>query len=635
MTSFPIDLSQYEPVVLDLKQDTLSPEQKTKLEKNIELCRDAIIFFTAHAGARGLGGHTGGAFDIVPEALILEGFMQGENDVFSTHFDEAGHRVAWQYLLMALRKHIPQEQLLKYREFKGKLPGHPERGLTPGLDFSSGRLGHLWSYVNGVAAANPDKRVAMLGSDGSQQEGNDAEGARYAVAQKLNVTLLIDDNDVTIAGHPSDYMHGYDVAKTLEGHGIPVQIVDSTAQCDLDGRYQAIRKALLADGPSAVIMRRKMAPGVPNIEGTPKGHDVIDTESAIIYLEKRGHKEAVNIIKATKKVDTKTTYLGSSEEKKKNRDEFGKIINGVLDGMSEEDRKESVLVVDSDLEGSCGLHHIRKAHPEVYVTGGIMERGNYSVAAGFGSEPGKQGIFGTFSAFLEMIVSEITMARLNQANVMAHFSHVGIDEMTDNTCHFGTNIFFADDGIPEKDTTRLYFPADAGQMKAAVERIFNDSGLRFVFSTRSAVPFILDEKGQPLYGKDYEFEPGKDEVIREGTAGYIVSYGEMLYRSLDAVERLKKEGIGVGLINKPTLNVKDDAMLKRLSEAPFVLVTETQNEKTGLGIRFGTWLLGQGFCGKYAHMGTHLLGEGGLAEHIPYQGLSPDDIIKKVKDLAK
>jgi hypothetical protein len=41
-----------------------------------------------------------------------------------------------------------------------------------------------------------------------------------------------------------------------------------------------------------------------------------------------------------------------------------------------------------------------------------MERGNFSAAAGFGMEAGKQGIFGTFSAFLEMCISEITMARL-------------------------------------------------------------------------------------------------------------------------------------------------------------------------------------------------------------------------------
>jgi transketolase N-terminal domain/subunit len=49
----------------------------------------------------------------------------------------------------------------------------------------------MWPLVNGVALANRDKVLFCLGSDGSQQEGNDAEAARLAVAQGLNVKLLI------------------------------------------------------------------------------------------------------------------------------------------------------------------------------------------------------------------------------------------------------------------------------------------------------------------------------------------------------------------------------------------------------------------------------------------------------------
>ena len=66
----------------------------------------------------------------------------------------------------------------------------------------------MWSYVNGVQMAHPDKICIMLGSDGSQQEGNDAEAARLCVAQDLPVKLFLDDNDVTIAGHPSEYLKG-------------------------------------------------------------------------------------------------------------------------------------------------------------------------------------------------------------------------------------------------------------------------------------------------------------------------------------------------------------------------------------------------------------------------------------------
>jgi transketolase N-terminal domain/subunit len=159
-----------------------------------------------------------------------------------------GHRVATQYLLSALEGAIPAEQLLHYREANSKLPGHPELGLTPGVKFSSGRLGHTWPMVNGVALANRDKILFCLGSDGSQQEGNDAEAARLAVAQGLNVKLIIDDNDVTIAGHPSEYFKGFSVAKTLEGHGLKVLTVNGE---DIEALWKALAEIVTYDGPAA------------------------------------------------------------------------------------------------------------------------------------------------------------------------------------------------------------------------------------------------------------------------------------------------------------------------------------------------------------------------------------------------
>jgi transketolase C-terminal domain/subunit len=374
-----------------------------------------------------------------------------------------------------------------------------------------------------------------------------------------------------------------------------------------------------------------MAVGIEGLEGSTRAHDVIAVDLAIDYLQAKGRQEAAAILASATRAKSTTEYKGSSSETAKNRDNFGKIVSALLEKMP--DPKSRVLVVDSDLEGSCGLHHIRKAHPEVYVTAGIMERNNFSVAAGFGSEKGKQGIFGTFSAFLEMVVSEIAMARLNRANVLAHFSHAGVDDMADNTCHFGINVFFADNGLPEGDNTRLYFPADSNQMRAVLETVFFDEGLRFVFSTRSATPYILDETGHPYFGGNYAFTPGRDEVIRRGDRGYIVSYGEMLYRCLDVVERLQAEGIQVGLINKPTLNIVDEEMMGTLIESPFVLVVETQNIKSGLGARFGTWLLERSSRTRYACMGTFKEGHGGLTDQIPFQGLGTEDIRQKVMDL--
>lgn len=93
---------------------------------------------------------------------ILLALFEGSDKILDIVFDEAGkliihtdlsllcvyiplgHRVATQYLLAALDGSIPAEHLLHYREANSKLPGHPELGLTPGIKFSSGRLGHMW-----------------------------------------------------------------------------------------------------------------------------------------------------------------------------------------------------------------------------------------------------------------------------------------------------------------------------------------------------------------------------------------------------------------------------------------------------------------------------------------------------------
>lgn len=293
-----------------------------------------------------------------------------------------------------------------------------------------------------------------------------------------------------------------------------------------------------------------------------------------------------------------------------------------------------VVCIDSDLEGSTGLKAIHQKHPEIFVQSGIMERANFQAAAGFGMDKSKQAIFSTFAAFLEMCVSEITMARLNYSNVLCHFSHSGCDDMADNTCHFGVNNFFADNGLDEHEPTGLYFPADYNQFAKCLEAIFWDQGVRCIFSTRSKLPCITDKAGKELFGEGYVFKAGKDDVVREGKDGYVVSFGDALYRALDAVECLRDEGMDVGLINKCTLNTVDEECMKKIGAAPFVLVVEPLNKKTGLGVRFGTWLLERGFAPKYGMIGAHKEGSGGLWEHAYHQGYDSESIQAKIKTLA-
>jgi hypothetical protein len=62
---------------------------------------------------------------------------------------------------------------------------------------------------------------------------------------------------------------------------------------------------------------------------------------------------------------------------------------------------------------------------------------------------------------------------------------------------------------------------------------------------------------------------------------------------------------------------------------------ETQSVKSGLGSRFGTWLLERGFSPNYAHLGVTQEGHGGIAEQIPFQGLDPDDILNKIRSMIQ
>lgn len=80
MTRFPIDLDAYQRISLDAANPVLTEDQRNALKANIQLCRDAIVFFTATGAARGVGGHTGGPYDTVPEVMILDALFRGQGE---------------------------------------------------------------------------------------------------------------------------------------------------------------------------------------------------------------------------------------------------------------------------------------------------------------------------------------------------------------------------------------------------------------------------------------------------------------------------------------------------------------------------------------------------------------------------
>ena len=72
-------------------------------------------------GLRGVDGHTAGAYDLAPEALLADGFIRGEDNVYPVLFDEAGHRVALQYAMAAFNGDLAFDLLLKYLFNRAKM----------------------------------------------------------------------------------------------------------------------------------------------------------------------------------------------------------------------------------------------------------------------------------------------------------------------------------------------------------------------------------------------------------------------------------------------------------------------------------------------------------------------------------
>lgn len=165
-------------------------------------------------------------------------------------------------------------------------------------------------------------------------------------------------------------------------------------------------------------------------------------------------------------------------------------------------------------------------------------------------------------------------------------------------------------------------------MKAVVSKVFFEHGIRFVFSTRSKVPWILKEGSKTerhFDNSDYQFTPGKDEIIRGASDpkkcdGWVVTFGEMLYRVVDAVDRLaeKEQGLKIGVINKVSVNAIDEEALQLIGNSNWVLVAESWNQNTGLGSRLGTMLLERHLTPKFKRIGATKEGCGGLTEQIPW-----------------
>ena len=205
-----------------------------------------------------------------------------------------GHGSALLYAWLHLAGYgLTLDDLRSFRQWGSKTPGHPEYGLTPGVEATTGPLGHGFAMGVGLAIAEKmlarrfnrpgfpifDHRVYALVSDGDLMEGVSAEAASLAGALGLgNLVYLYDDNRMTIEGS-TDLTFTEDVRAHFSACGWQVIVV--TAGEDLGSIYLALENARAEiDRPSLVMVRTRLGAGSPK-ENTPQAHgEPLGPESA-------------------------------------------------------------------------------------------------------------------------------------------------------------------------------------------------------------------------------------------------------------------------------------------------------------------------------------------------------------------
>src|SRR5947207_11415170 len=265
-----------------------------------QLCINTIRALALDAVQQAESGHPGLPLGAAPMAYVLwtrflrhnPGNPKWENrDRFLL---SAGHGSMLLYSLLHLTGYdLPLDELKNFRQFGSKTPGHPEYGLTPGVEITTGPLGQ--GFANGVGMAMGaahlgakfnkegfpliDHYVYAIVSDGDLMEGVASEAASLAGHLKLGKLIyLYDDNHVTIEGFTT-LAFSEDVPRRFEAYGWHRLTVEDGN--NLDTIEAAIREAQsVGDKPSLISVKTVIGYGMPTA-GTRKAHSDAPGEEAV------------------------------------------------------------------------------------------------------------------------------------------------------------------------------------------------------------------------------------------------------------------------------------------------------------------------------------------------------------------
>ncbi|QWD30448.1 transketolase [Polynucleobacter paneuropaeus] len=594
-----------------------------------------------------------------------------------------GHGSMLLYSLLHLTGYdLPIVELKNFRQLHSKTAGHPEYGITPGVETTTGPLGQGVSNAVGMALAEkllaeefnrPGHDIVnhytyvFLG-DGCLMEGISHEVCSLAGTLKLNKLIALwDDNGISIDGKVVSWFNE-DTPKRFEAYGW--NVIRNVDGHDAEAVSAAIAQAKKTDKPTLICCKTAIGQGAPNMAGSDKVHgsplgadEIAATRVALnwpyapfeipqdIYqawdFKRRGQALEHEWNKDFQSYKAKYPELASEFQRRMQGDlskDFSKTVKEYLERCQVKaetiaTRKASQNAIEAlalalpefmggsaDLTGSnltnwSACKPVRANQWGNHINYGVREFGMSAIMNGIALHGGYIPFGGTFLTFSDYSRNAIRMAALMKLRSIFVFTHDSIGLGEDGPTHQSVEHVASLRLIPN---LMVWRPCDTSETAvawaSAVERKHGPSALIF---SRQNCPFVARNAQQI---KDIA---RGGYVIRDSKArpdAVIMATGSEVGLALQTAERLEKEGVAIRVVSIPSTTVFDqqDATYKAS-----VLPAGIPRIAVEAGVSDFWW--------KYACSAVHgvdTFGESAPAAQLyEYFGLTVDQIAKTVRQV--
>ena len=531
----------------------MAPQSKTTTIDNLSV--NAIRFLSIDAVQKANSGHPGAPMGAAPMAYTLWDRYLQHNPTDPNWFNRdrfvlsAGHASMLLYSLLHLTGYdLSIDDIKDFRQWGSKTPGHPEYGLTPGAEMTTGPLGQGFAHGIGMAIAEkilaehynrPDCRVIDhytygIVSDGDLMEGVASEAASLAGTLGLGKLIyLYDDNDISIEGN-TDITFTEDVSKRFQSYNW--HVVGPINGMNIEEVDNAISQARKEDSrPSLIIATTTIGYGSPNkantggVHGAPLGEEEValtrqnlDWEHLpfVVPDEVSAHMlEAVargqNATSEWNELLVRYEALYPSEAGSLRLDIEGNVEEACFEKLDQLFNEEEKPLATREAGGRIMNHISQKLHSLVGGSAdlapstntllskhveigaatephnmhfGVREHAMGSIACGMALHGGMIPYTATYLIFSDYMRPPMRLAALMGQRVIYVFTHDSIALGEDGPTHQPVEQLIGLRAIPNMTVLR---PADATETSYAWKAaLLNRTGPTSIVLTRQGVPLI-------------------------------------------------------------------------------------------------------------------------------------------------